>query len=129
MANCTHTLHNNIVYFHNTNHKKVVRELNASKCDISIWYNKFRAFDTIVQGKTYTQALLTNVHSEVKNIQNDLQGQNYENVNKGLKIVKHSLDHSKVIRIEPVIQGVKKLKQKQSMVNCGNVARASTTKQ
>ena len=40
--------------------------MKASKSDIAYWYKEFNAFDTIVPGKTYVQALLANVNTKVR---------------------------------------------------------------
>ena len=111
MVDFTHTLHNRTRYFHNKSCKNVSTELNASKSDVLSWYNQFRAFDTIVPGKSYAQALLSNVNGKVNNLKHNSECHNHVNENTDLVNQKYSPHYLKVTQTKHFTRGTKKLNQ------------------
>ena len=75
------------VYARNVGHADI--ELKASKSDIATWYKEFKAFDTIVPGKTYAQALSNNVNKKVRKFQSIPKCTKVANQSIGLDIVNH----------------------------------------
>ena len=82
MATCNHTLRMTDRYFYASKSQKVIEECMASKSLVATLYKEFRSFDKIKPGKTYAQALL----SDIKTNHTEIKSQNYGKINGNLKI-------------------------------------------
>ena len=82
MAQNHHTLRTTPRSFYASNNTNVIEECTASKTTVKIWFKKFKSFDTIKPGKTYAQALLSDLNINGKQIKR----QNVTKVNENPKI-------------------------------------------
>ena len=66
MAKSHHTLRTTPRYFYASNNINFIEECTASKSTVKTWFKEFKSFDTIKPGKTYVQALLSDLNNNCK---------------------------------------------------------------
>ena len=97
------------------------------KSDISTWYDEFKAFDIIVSGKTYAQALLAHKNDKVRILKYDFKCQYSVNASTSLESEKHSPDCSKASKPKQVLQGMGTKLNCYRSWQCGRGANYKTT--
>ena len=125
MVNGAHTRLVRTRSFYGSNVKNANMELNDSKSDIVVWYNEFRAFDTIVPSKTYAQALSTNVNSKVKKFECVSNCKKVGEQNRCLDVGKHKAGRPKVLETKQIIHHGKQCKKNNITDHVGSVAKTT----
>ena len=75
MAISTHTQRTRHRYFYARKNQNAIQECLASKSIVATLYKEFKNFDHIIPGKTYAQALLSNVKANHKHFEISSHGQ------------------------------------------------------